>query len=71
MKSLDCLPDVTDYEESDSPQLRKVWFDSYVVELQSLIGKGRLSAGSTDLENTSYKSRAANTASQADPLLAG
>ena len=37
---LDCLPDVTDYEESDSPQLRKVWFDSYVVELQALIGKG-------------------------------
>ena len=39
-KALDCLPDVTGYEESDNPQLRKVWFDSYLVELQALIGKG-------------------------------
>ncbi len=38
-EALDCLPDVTDYEESDNPQLRKVWFDSFLVELQSLIGK--------------------------------
>ncbi len=39
-EALDCLPDVTDYEESENAQLRKVWFDSFVVELQALIGKG-------------------------------
>ena len=38
-EALDCLPDVTDYEESDSPQLRKVWFDSFVIEMECLIGK--------------------------------
>ena len=41
-EALECLPDVTAYEESESPPLRKVWFDSFVVELESLIGKGRL-----------------------------
>ena len=38
-EALDCLPDVTDYEESDSPQLRKVWFDSFAIEIECRIGK--------------------------------
>ena len=41
-EALDCLPDVTDYEESDNAPLRKVWFDSFVLELEALIGKGDL-----------------------------
>ncbi|MDG2207230.1 MAG: hypothetical protein P8K78_04945, partial [Pirellulales bacterium] len=59
-EALDCLPDVTDFEESTLAHERKIWFNSFVIELECLIGKGEFKRA-VDLSETKLKKSEVNT----------